>query len=92
MLTISKFFIQFSVAIIGFIKNIILKILSIIICPIKLILKFIKKIFIKPFRFIIINIRGFLSEKVEKLKKAKKNIINNKKTTKNAVQKKDFTI
>ncbi len=53
MLIFSSFFIKINVTIITFLKNIISKILGIILIP----FKFIKKLFFKPISFIFINIR-----------------------------------
>ena len=53
MLIFSSFFIKINVTITTFLKNIISKILGIILIP----FKFIKKLFFKPISFIFINIR-----------------------------------
>lgn len=53
MLIFSSFFIKINVTIITFLKNVISKILGIILIP----FKFIKKLFFKPISFIFINIR-----------------------------------
>lgn len=68
MLLFSKYFININVKIIMIIKNIVNKILSIIIFPLKLILTFIKKIFFKPINFITINIKKFELNSQKKLK------------------------
>ena len=57
MLAISKYFININVKIIITIKKIIGKIISIILFPIKIILKFIKRIFFKPINFVTINMK-----------------------------------
>lgn len=56
MLIFSKYFIDFNVKIISFLKNIIGKTISIITFPIKIVIKFTRKILIKPINFIIINV------------------------------------
>lgn len=68
MLLFSKYFININVKIIMIIKNIVNKILSIIIFPLKLILTFIKKIFFKPINFITINIKKIELNSQKKLK------------------------
>lgn len=60
MISISKFFIKINVIIIAFIKNIIYKLIKIILYPMKLILKMIMKLF-KPFTFFVINIKKVIS-------------------------------
>lgn len=57
MLLLSKYFININVKIILFIKKIILKLISIIIIPIKFVINFFKKIFFKPIKFITINLK-----------------------------------
>ena len=57
MLTISKFFIKVNVNIITFLKNIIYKIIKILVLPFQFIYKIIKKILFKPITFIMINFR-----------------------------------
>ena len=71
--TISKYFIKISVIIINFIKKI-------VIYPIKLIYSLIKKI-IKPFSFIVINIRRYFSDIYNKMINLDKNFKNIKKIT-----------
>lgn len=56
MIIFSKYFININVKIIKVLKTIISKLISIVIFPIKIIIKFLKKIFFKPTNFIIINI------------------------------------
>ena len=68
MLLFSKYFININVKIIMIIKNIVSKILSIIIFPLKLLLKFIKKIFFKPINFVTINIKKVNLNSRKKLK------------------------
>lgn len=55
MLLFSKYFININVKIIFFIKNVLGKIISIIIIPFKFIFKIMKKLSLKPIRFITIN-------------------------------------
>lgn len=57
MLFISSYIIKINVAIIQFIKNIIIKIFNIIIVPFKAIYNLVKKLFFRPISFFIINIR-----------------------------------
>lgn len=57
MLTLSKFIILVNVKIIEFFKNIILKIFSLIMIPINIIIKVLKKIVLKPITFIFINLK-----------------------------------
>lgn len=73
MLIFSKYFIDFNVKIISFLKNIIGKIISIITFPIKIVIKFTRKILIKPINFIIINVNK-LKINCKKDKKCIKNI------------------
>ena len=85
ILTISKYFISFNVKIINFFKNIVSKIIDIMIWPFKMIFKFLRKIFLRPITFITIN---FMS----KLKKISINRIFCKKFSKKTSQKKDFGV
>lgn len=80
MLFISKYFIKFNVFIINLIKNIIAKILHIILKPIKCIYSLLKKLLFKPISFIFINFRNIFIKLNNKLKKIK---ILNKKLDKN---------
>lgn len=57
MIMFSKYFIKINVKIILIIKNILDKTISIIIYPIKIIFKILKKLFFKPIKFITINLR-----------------------------------
>lgn len=68
MLIFSKYFININVKIILILKKVIGKILSIIIFPIKMIIKFIKKIFFKPINFVTINIKKFKTNYQKKIK------------------------
>lgn len=80
MLFISKCFIRFNVFIINLIKNIIAKILHIILKPIKYIYSLLKKLLFKPISFIFVNFRNIfvkLNNKIQKIK------ILNKKLDKN---------
>lgn len=79
-LTISKFFIKINVAIVKCVKAVINKILAVIIYPIKIFFKLIKKIFNKPFTLVIINIKKI------------KNIILKEKIKKQSTKKKDFNL
>lgn len=57
ILALSKYIIKVNVTIINFIKLITSKIINILIFPFKFIIKILKKVFLKPVRFIYINIR-----------------------------------
>lgn len=80
MFSISQYFIKISVNIINFIKKIIVRLLKIILTPFLFILKWIKKILIKPVYFICINLRKKMSNLVKKIKL---NSFFNKKVQKN---------
>ena len=73
MLIFSKFIIKINTKIITFLKDTIKKAITLILYPIKVTIKFIKKIFNKPVSFIIINIKGIF-------KKVKLNVKSSKKT------------
>lgn len=79
MLTISKYFIKFNVAIIKFIKKILLY-------PIKLIFKIIKKL-LRPFSFIVINVKKSFRNFCRKIMNMSKKAI---KTEKKLIKKKVF--
>lgn len=79
MLTISKYFIKVSVTIINFVKKIITY-------PIKLIFNIFKKI-LKPFSFVVINIRKYFANLYNKIINLDKKI---RKIEKNTYGKKDF--
>lgn len=66
LLAFSKIFINISVQIISFIKNVINMVLII---PARYLLKFVRKIIFKPIIFISINIRKRLSNLIKKIKK-----------------------
>ena len=68
MMMFSKYFIKINVKIITIIKKIIGITLSIIIFPINILFKFMKKIFFKPINFITINIKKSKSNCKKKLK------------------------
>lgn len=82
-LLISKYFIKINVLIINFVKTIIL---NVIIKPIKILLKLLRKI-LKPFSFVVINIRknivDFCNKNFQKVK-------NRKIFRKHILEKKDF--
>lgn len=65
MLTISKYFIKFNVMILSGIKKVIIAIFKIIIYPIKMILKLLKIIFIKPLNFIKNGFKNIMSKFAE---------------------------
>ena len=71
MLTISKFFVKINVKIVTYIKNIIYKIINIVIYPIMLLLKLFQKIF-TPFTFFVINFKKILSSSKKKVKNRRK--------------------
>lgn len=73
MLMLSSIIIKTNVAIINFFKKIILTIFNIIKLPFKYILKLIKKLFLKPISFIIINIRKNTTNMYNNLAKMTKN-------------------
>lgn len=80
MLLLSSYVIKVNVRIINILKNILLKIFAILALPLKFIFKFIKKIFLKPISFIIINIRKIstnLFKNIIKVLKNNKRIENN---------------
>lgn len=56
MLALSKYIIKINVKIINLIKLITSKIINILLFPLKIILNLLKKVFLKPIRFIYINI------------------------------------
>lgn len=68
ILFISKYFIKINVAIINFIKKIIILFTK----PFKILFKFIKRLFFKPISFIIINIKLLIKKILIKFKKATK--------------------
>lgn len=77
MFTISKYFIKINVKIITFFKNVISKILFIVLFPVRFLLKILKKTIFRPVSFFIINIRKSFTNSYKKIKnnvKANKNI------------------
>lgn len=80
MLLFSKYFIDINVKIIMIIKNIVIKILTIITFPLKLIIKFIRKIFFKPINFVTINIKKIELKSQKKIKNILKQQKNNAQT------------
>ena len=76
MLFISSYIIKINVAIIKFIKNIIIKIFNIISIPFKTLYNLTKKLFFRPISFFIINIRksftNFLKNNYKNIKNLKK--------------------
>lgn len=83
MLTISKYFIKVNVKILTFLKNIIAKLISIILFPLKVILNIFRKIFFKPFTFFVININ---KKCIDFCKKIKNNLKRTKKIKKKATE------
>lgn len=57
LIIFSKIFININVTVITFIKNICVKIAKFMLYPLKILLNFMRKLFLKPISFIIINIR-----------------------------------
>lgn len=75
MLLFSKYFIGINVKIITIIKNIISTLISIIIFPVKIAIKFFRKIFFKPINLITINIKKInlnIQKNIKKSLKAQK--------------------
>lgn len=68
MLMFSKYFVETNVKILLIIKNIIGKVISVVIFPIKIVINFIRKIFFKPIKFITINIQKIKINSQKKLK------------------------
>lgn len=69
MLLFSKYFIGINVKIIEIIKKIVITVFSVIILPIKIVIKFFKKIFFKPINLITINIKKFNFNFLKMIKK-----------------------
>lgn len=68
MISISKYFIKFNVIIIDSMK----KILFILFKPFNILIKIIKKSFLRPISFIVINIKAFIRKYLNKIKKITK--------------------
>lgn len=92
IMTFSKHFMNLSVKIITIIKNIVGKILGIILYPIKLILEILKKTLFKPISFIFLNFRKVSTKFTKKITNIHLNVKNSKFMKKNTVQKKDFNV
>lgn len=92
LLTLSKYFIKINVLLISIIKLITEKILSTVFYPIKILLKLLRKIFLRPISFIIINFKKINNKLRNYCKKTITNIKKNKNKQRNPVQKKDFNI
>lgn len=73
MLLLSSYVIKVNVKIINILKKIVLKIFAILALPLKFIFEFIKKIFLKPISFIIINIRKISTNFFKNIIKVLKN-------------------
>lgn len=72
MLMFSKYFIKINVKIVTFIKEIVAKLISILIFPIKILANFFKKVLFKPIKFITINFSTlFLKNKKDFWKKSR---------------------
>ena len=76
MIFLSKHIININVAIINKIKDIFIQIIRIITYPFKKLIEVIKKILIKPFTFMIINIRKQISNNINKIQKLTKSLKN----------------
>ena len=72
MLMFSKYFIKINVKIVITMKKIVGKIISIVIFPLKTIIKFAKKTFFKPINIITINIKKFAKDCHKKVKNIQK--------------------
>lgn len=90
MLTISRYFIKINVKIITFFKEMIKKVVTIILYPFHLLLHILKNIFGKPISFLVINVKNISTNFNKKVIKGFKNIKNAKKTKKTANKKKEF--
>ena len=73
MIFISKYFIKLNLKIIKIIQNFLLKILQIILKPLKFIFYILKKFLFKPISFIFINFRTFYKKTLRLFKILKKN-------------------
>lgn len=85
MFLFSSYIIKINVTIINFLKSIIEKIVSILLIPLKLLFKIIKKIFYKPISFVFINFNKSSTnfyKKINKLIKSNKKEKNNSKKIK----------
>lgn len=83
MILISHYFITLNVKIILIIKNIVKKLLSIILFPLKIVFDILKKLFCKPINIVTVNLKKLQKNTKEKMKNLiffDKNKINNKKT------------
>ncbi len=83
MLLISQYFIKLNVKIILAIKNIVKKLLSIILFPLKIVFGILKKLLCKPINIMTISFKKLqknTKEKIKKLFSFNKNKINNKKS------------
>lgn len=87
ILSISKYFIKINVKLIALLKNLLEKFLCVILYPIKLILKILKRTFLRPISFVFINLRKITTKTATKVKNNLK-ILNN--STKKTDIKKDF--
>ncbi len=71
MLFVSKYFIKINVIIINIIRKTIDKILNIILKPLKMFYKLLKRLLFKPICIIIINFKSFFKKSINKCKKIK---------------------
>lgn len=83
MLFVSSHVIKINVAILVFLKNIIIKMLNIILIPFNFLFDILKKIFFKPISFFIINIRKNTTNFYQNTTKHLKNIRKTKNIVKN---------
>ena len=84
ILFVSKYILRISLAIINFIKKIFRTIFHIIKIPLTILAKFIKKLFLNPISFIIINIRKFFTKTFKKISGIRKKAKISNKFVKNA--------
>ena len=92
MLLFSKSVIKINVIVINFIKDILIKIFSILLLPFKFIYKLIRKMFFKPISFCIINIRKISTKSFKKIHNNLKSMSKVKNSVKNWKYKKEFLI
>lgn len=90
MVLISKFIMRISLMIINIVQKVISIIINIIKIPINLLIKLIKKIFLNPISFIILNIRKFFTNFFKNLSDRIKKVRKSNKFAKNSKNKKDL--
>ncbi len=82
ILLISRFFIKVNVTIVIHLKKIFKNVLRILIYPINILNRMLKKILIRPFYIVFINLRYISTKKVKKIKNSLKKYRNSKKALK----------